>query len=233
MSATGTRRPTLETRPLLIAAVLLSALLAYFLPYDRAVNWITLDVPILRAVLMLAVWAAGLALQRANGLSLPVHGFRRPVLSLVLTCAAVAVWCLLLDGWVFRGALPAGHNVSEHRPLALRIAYYASRAFNENVLYRLFLGALFGWALRLAMRAPKHRAPALMLGMALAQVLNVGVSLGLDNLTPVVMAWMLLRFVLPGTLWGWLYVRHGFAANEAAAMGVHVFLQPLVSLVFV
>lgn len=181
---------------------------------------------------MLLVWIVGVALQRSNGFSLPVITLRRPTLTIGAIALGVAIWCVVLDGFVFRSALPAGYFAFEQQPLWLRLIYYCSRAFNENVLYRLFLGSLFAWALRGLWADPKLAFALSMLGMIAAQLINVAVNVSAAGVSLESAIWALLRFVLPGILWAYLYVRHGFTANEGAAMGVHCFLQPMVSFAF-
>lgn len=36
----------------------------------------------------------------------------------------------------------------------------------------------------------------------------------------------LLRYVVPGVLWAWLFWRFGFVTAEVASVGCHIFLQP-------
>lgn len=218
-----------RVRPLALA-IALSCLLAAVLPYDALFARVTLGQPVLRAGAMLGCWLGGLWLMRANGFTLGITGLRRPRRTVFLWAAAAALWCLFLDAVLFRDALPPLYAGSEAAPLAWRLLYYTSRAFNENVLYRLFLGSLFAWGLRAVVRRPAWSLPLAMLGMGLAHLLNVLVNVGDWAVSPAVVAWMLLRFIPPGLAWAWLYVRHGFAANEGAAVGVHLILQPLVSI---
>jgi hypothetical protein len=39
-----------------------------------------------------------------------------------------------------------------------------------------------------------------------------------------------LRYVVPGVVCAWLFVRHGFATAEVASVACHLFLQPGYSL---
>jgi hypothetical protein len=219
-------------QPLLWLAVLASCALAYLTPYDLLFDRLTLNLPVARSLAMLGCWLGGLWLLRANGFSLVVVGMWRPALEIGCAAAAMALWCVAMDGLLFRSMLPPAYFTWEHQPLAQRLLYYCTRAFNENVLYRLFLGSLFAWLLRRIWRKPGHALALSMLGMSAAHLVNVAVNLGWAGADPAILAWLLLRFMVPGIAWSWLYVRHGFVANEAAAIGVHCILQPLVSLAF-
>lgn len=217
---------------LLLLSIIGSCALAYVIPFDVLFARATMNHPAERAIAMLFFWIAGLWLRRANGLSLPIVDLPRPVLTIALIAAGVAIWCIVLDAVVFRAILPPGYHALEQEPLSIRLMYFCSRAFNENVLYRLFLGSLFAWVLRAAFRRPELAFTLSMTGMLGAQLLNVGANMAGIGFSLETTVWLLLRFVAPGVLWAWLYVRHGFVANEAAAVGVHCFLQPAVTIAF-
>ena len=221
----------LDKLPLLLA-ILASCSLAYAIPYDIPFHRLTFHTPALRAVAMLFCWGAGLYLQRANGFSLSVVNLRHPVLKIALAACAVAAWCVFMDAIVFRSILPPGYYHWEQQPLGVRLIYYCSRAFNENVLYRLFLGSLFAWFLRQLVRRPDLAVILSMAGMTLAHLINVMANMGSAAVSSEASAWLVLRFGVPGVIWSWLYVRHGFVANEGAAIGVHCVLQPMVSVAF-
>jgi hypothetical protein len=144
----------------------------------------------------------------------------------------VAFWCIILDAVLFRSIMADAYHQFEQLPLSVRWAYLCSRAINENVLYRLFLGSLLAWLLRRAVRRPGWDLPLVMLGMTAAQVINIAANMAYTDFSPLTCLWLLLRFVCPGVAWAWLYVRHGFVANEAAAVGVHLVLQPMVTIAF-
>ena len=218
--------------PAILLAICASCGLAYAIPFDVIFDRLTFNIPAARALAMLVCWSAGLWLQRVNGFSLGVVKLRKPALTITAAALGVAVWCIVMDGLIFRSSLPPGYHLSEQLPLSTRLLYYCSRAFNENVMYRLFLGSLFAWLLRRWLRDAHYALALSMGGMAAAQFVNVTANLAFAGFAPETSLWLLLRFVLPGVLWAWLYVRHGFAANEAAAMGVHGFLQPMVTVAF-
>jgi hypothetical protein len=219
-------------RAQLFLAITASCSLAYVIPYDVLFDRATANIGIARAFVMLLCWLAGLWLQRANGFSLRVVNLRSPTLKVAGAALGIAIWCIVLDGVVFRSILPAPYHSFEQQPLGIRLLYYCSRAFNENVLYRLFLGSLLAWLFRNLLRKPELAVALSVLGMAIAQLVNVAANMSFAGFSPETSLWLLLRFGVPETVWGWLYVRHGFVANEAAAIGVHCILQPLVSVAF-
>lgn len=206
--------------------------LAYLIPYDAIFDRVTLGVPVVRASAMFFCCVAGLWLQKANGFSLGVVGLNRPALKIGGAALVVAIWCVVLDGLVFRSILPGNYAAFEAQSLGVRLLYYCFRAFNENILYRLFLGSLFAWVLRRIWREQEHQLVLSMLGMVLAHIINIAANVGYGHFTLAASVWLFVRFCIPGFFWSWLYVRHGFATNEAAAIGVHLFLQPMVSLSF-
>lgn len=225
-------RPANWPPPALILTIFASCGLACAIPYDAAFDRVTGGVPLLRGLAMLCCWIAGLWLLRANKLSLAPTGLKRPLLTIAAAAIGVATWCIVMDGILFRSILPAGYHAFEQTPLSLRLLYYCSRALNENVLYRLLAGAAFAWVLRRIWCNPKYGLALTMAGMTIAHVINIALNTPLSDPTPATLTWVALRFVAPGVLWSWLYVRHSFATNEGAAIGVHLILQPLASIAF-
>jgi len=226
------RHSSVRETGLLIGAVLFSCMLAFAAPYDVLFDWATIGFPAVRAAAMLLFWWAGLALMRANAFEFAITGLRRPGLTIGLWAVGVAVWCISLDAVVFRSIMAPAYQHFEQQSLTARLFYVCLRAVNENVLYRLFLGSLFAWLLRRIVRRPRWDLLLVMAGMTAAQVINIAANMAYADFSPLTCLWLALRFVCPGVAWAWLYVRHGFAANEAAAVGVHLVLQPLVTIAF-
>ncbi|MBU6266539.1 MAG: hypothetical protein KGN34_03295 [Sphingomonadales bacterium] len=133
---------------------------------------------------------------------------------------------------MFRSRLAAGYVGFLRAPLHVRLFYFMLRAFNENVIYRLFA---FGGLVAL-LRHWQGRALSMpaMLGVAAAvQVVNIGANVvipGGQPITPAALGYDALRYVAPGVAWAWLYARRGFATAEVASVGCHLFLQPAFSL---
>ena len=216
-----------------LAGLALAALIACIAPFDLAFGWVTLGSPPLRAMAIVVLALAGAAIGRRIGLSIEGPPDSRPARDALVVAVVVAVWCALCD-WIWRPALHAGYvSMLTTTPLSLRIATYAMRALNENILYRLFLGSLLIWILGLVWKDPDGRptAGAFWSGLVLSQMINIWINVtSLAPLTPMALTHDLFRYVAPGVAWGWLYWKRGFTANEIASTSVHVFLQPLVVL---
>jgi hypothetical protein len=170
------------------------------------------------------------------GLRLQGHGTRRPVLVGVAAAIAAAVYVAAIDGVVFRATLPTSYVFFfETTGLRDRLIYFMLRAFNENVIYRLFVfSSIFYLISRINGARPKVLPPALIwCAIVATQMLNIGVNVAALSPDPISFAALLydaLRYVAPGVLWGWLYWRFGFLTAEIASVGCHIFLQPALGL---
>jgi hypothetical protein len=74
-----------------------------------------------------------------------------------------------------------------------------------------------------------------MAGMVLAMFVNIGLNVWLlpgASAAPLSIIYVIVRFIGPGVLWGYLYWRHGFLTAEISRAATHVFLQPLLTLGF-
>jgi len=132
-----------------------------------------------------------------------------------------------------RPALHGNYLQTMSAPLALRMTAFMLRAFNENILYRLFLGSLLIWLIGLVWKRPDGRPAtgAFLAGFALSQALNVWINVTSQApITPIGLLHDTLRYFAPGMVWSWLYWRHGFQSNEIASTSVHLFFQPLLTL---
>lgn len=211
----------------------LAAAIAWFQPFDLAFAWATFGSPPLRAAAIVAMALAGAAVGRRIGLTIESQGQGRPVRDALLAAIVVGVFCALCD-WIWRPVLhPSYVDALTGVPLAARVLLFAARALNENIIYRLFLSSLLIWALGRVWKGADGRpaAGAFWTGFILAQGLNIWInSTSLAPLTPAALAHDLLRYVAPGVVWGWLYWRRGFAADEIASTSVHLLFQPLVTL---
>jgi hypothetical protein len=211
----------------------LAAALAWLRPFDIMFAAPPLGIPPVRAAAIVLLALAGAALGRRIGLSVEGASRGRAVRDALVAAVVVAVWCALCD-WFWRPSLhPDYVSLLTTTPLPLRIALFITRAVNENILYRLFLGSLFIWIIGLIWKGPDGRpAPgAFWTGFALAQMVNIWTNTtAFAPLTPAALLHDLLRYVAPGVVWGWLYWRRGFTATEIASTSVHLFFQPLVVL---
>jgi len=211
----------------------IAAMIAWVAPFDLAFAAATLGSPPLRAVAIVALGLIGLAAARRIGLHIGPRRLKHPILTPLAVAAGTAVYCSAVD-WLFRSELsPQYFTLMTTTPLALRIAVFALRAFNENLLYRLFLGSVLVWGLGLFWRSAAGRpaAGAYLVGFVLSQTANIWINVtAFAPLTPMHLLHDALRYIVPGLIWSWLYYRHGFQSNEIACTSVHLFFQPLVTI---
>ena len=215
-----------------VLGLALAAVIAAVEPFDRLFDAATLGLAPLRVLAIVALAIVGSVAAGRVGLRVtPVAG-RGSLLAPVLTAMAVAVVCAGVD-WAFRSRLHPGYaQMLTGAPLASRTTAFMMRAFNENILYRLFLGSTLAWVLGRVWRdvCGRPAAGAFWCAFALSQALNVWVNV--TSHAPVDAAAVLhdgLRYFLPGMVWSWLYWRRSFQANEIACTSVHLVFQPLVA----
>lgn len=220
------------------AILAVAGAIAFAIPFDRALGAITADNRLPRALALVTCGLAGLLLSSRIGATIGSRGLRRPFAAPLMIGAAVALLAALIDAVLPRSILVPGYIVyTTGTPLAIRVGVYCLRAFNEGVLYRLFLGGVFVWIFGRFWKASDGlpTTGAVIAGMALAQAINILVNVVAapgSALTPAFLLYAAVRFVAPGVLWGWLYVRHGFVANEIAAVSAQLFLQPMIGLIY-
>ena len=95
------------------------------------------------------------------------------------TTLGVAVYVVLIDAWLFRAVVPRSYIEFFHtHDLRQRLIYYMLRAFNENVLYRLFAFSTLGYVLALM---SKRRTISFVISMVVAQVVNVGINIFIET----------------------------------------------------
>jgi len=221
-----------QASPRLIIGLGLAAAIAWLAPFDLAFGAGTFGVPALRAAGIVALALAGLAVGRRIGLGLEPRGLKRPIVMPLVVAALTAVVCAASD-WAFRSSLHQSYVEVMTAPLALRMALYMLRAFNENIIYRLFLATLLIWLIGRLWRGPDGLPAegAYWVGFTLSQMVNVWINVTSQApLTALALSHDALRYVTPGLVWSWLYRRHGFQSNEIACTSVHLFFQPLVTL---
>lgn len=213
----------------LVATALIAAVIAVITPFDHLFAAVTFGSPLLRAVVIVMLTVIGAACAKRLGLRLEGHGTRRPALVGLLMALLVAAYVVALDAFLFRDLLAQDYVEVLGRPLAGRYAYFMIRAFNENVLYRLFTFSVLA-ALASAARGRRKLPFAIAFGlMILAQGLNIGVNVVLVSsqpLTPALFMYDALRYIVPGVVWACLFWRYGFFVAEVASVGCHLFLQP-------
>ena len=222
--------PGVITAPMVIALIA-AAVIAAGEPFDLAFGASTFGVPAFRAALIVVLALVGECAGARAGLRLTAPAERHPILAPVLVAAVVAVFCAGVD-WAFRPALSPGYvHVIADTPVFLRIPVFMMRAFNENIIYRLFLGSTLAWTLGHIWRDTDGRPTqgAFWCAFAASQALNVWINVASQApISAVSLLHDLLRYFAPGMIWSWLYLRRGFQANEIASTSVHLMFQPLV-----
>jgi hypothetical protein len=218
------------------AIVVIGAAIAALAPFDRAFDHATFGAPIVRAGALVLIAVIGLLFAMRLGAPIESRGLKHPIVTPLLIAAAMAVYVTVLDLWVFRAVLDPGYLAFiSNASLPDRLLYFMLRAFNESILYRLFLSTALAWALGLIWRGRDGRPAngAYWVAIVVAQAVNIAINVTFETGSPPTPALLLydgLRFVLPGVVWGYLYFHNGFAPDEIAAVGTHVFFQPLISL---
>jgi hypothetical protein len=216
----------------------IGAAIAAIAPWGIAMGMATGHSPALRACLVFALGLIGLFFARRTGLEIMPTGLRHPVRVSFLIGAAVAVYVLFIDGFAFRSVLPTEYRAYfVEEGLTVRLIYFILRSFNECIIYQLFVGSTLVWIIGLVWRQADGRiAPgAYWLAMVFAHLLNIYinvVAITVGPVTPLILTYDMLRFVAPGILWGILYWRYGLATADLAHISTHVFLQPMLGIVF-
>ena len=217
--------------PLILIGLSVAAVIAWFQPFDLLFAAATFGHPALRAGGIVTLALVGGWVGRRVGLGVQPDGRGGAVLFPVLVATGVAVGCAAMDR-LFSATLHPGYRaVIMEQPLALRTLGYMLRAFNENILYRLFLGSCLVWMFGRVWKDGEG-APAVgavWCGFALSQAINVWVNVtALAPLSAAGLTHDALRYFAPGMIWSWLYWKRGFQANEIASTSVHLVFQPLV-----
>src|SRR5579862_4369764 len=202
--------------PALVAILLIGATIAAITPFDVAFDAATFGSPAGRVGLISVLALIGAGCADGVGLRLEAHGARRPVLVGIAAAVAVAAYIVAIDGVLFRAALPASYvGFFETMGLRDRLVYFMLRAFNENVIYRLFAFSTLFWLISRLKGVPAGELSRVAVWCAIvaAQVLNIGMNVAAMSPDPFTFAtafYDAIRYVAPGVLWGWLYWRLGF-----------------------
>ena len=216
----------------LFATLLISMAIAFIAPFDVVFAAATFGSPLLRVALIAGLVLIGAFSASRTGFELAGHDVRRSVLIGSAAAIIVAIYVVALDAFIFRGSLPASYvQFLKSTSLQDRLTYFMLRAFNENVIYRLFVFSTATYAISRArgLKASELE-PAVVWGVMIAtQLLNIGLNVSLQSaepLAPMALVYDALRYVAPGVLWAWLFRRFGFMTAEIASVGCHLFLQP-------
>lgn len=166
------------------------------------------------------------------GLSLTLrHGLRSLAIA-VAAGMAFGAWMALADATFFRGAVPdVQHWMVAHLTAPQRIALAWRGALFDEVVLRLGAVTVLVWLGRyVGLTGWRACWPAILAAAGLAWSLTVLPYLSdLHWSAPVILREVLLH-VAAGTLWGWLYCRHGWLAGMAGHWAAHLTLQPLLGI---
>lgn len=138
--------------------------------------------------------------------------------AVALCVVGVTAFVVLLDGFLFRAHLSRDYVAFYTGPLFPRIFAMCLLACIEELKFRLLLMTALVALAALFRRKP----PALWFVAAIlaAQFANVGALVLADPL------YASLRFWAVGSVWGWLYWRHGWLAALVGHGTVHLLLDP-------
>ncbi len=159
---------------------------------------------------------------RLTGLRILPQDGRAAVLATILAVIGVTGFVVLLDAMIFRAHLSASYLEAIRQPLGMPTFVAVFLSAIEEVKFRLVLMTLLA-AIAVQLQG-RLTAIAAMVVIAAAQFANAGEVVMADPL------YATLRFWLMGSVWGWLYWRHGWLAALAGHMLVHPVLDPLLKL---
>jgi hypothetical protein len=216
----------------LLAALALGTAIAALAPFDLAFDFLTRGSPLGRAVALPLIGLIGFVAARKVGLGFGAKNLKHPLAAPILVAALVAAAVATLDGVLCRALLSANYvQIFSAIGLGSRLLYFMPRAFNENLIYRWCVMSILIWMIgALWHDADRRPTPgAHWMGIVLAQVINISINVVATSsgpITPGVLLYDGIRYIVPGVIWGYLYWRHGFVAAEIASVGTHPLLQP-------
>ncbi len=238
MSAPPPETPSLPDRVWFalkcLVGLFLAAAFAFALPFDNAFLAATFNVRALRPALIVLLALIGAFFGHRIGLKIDTRIRWSPAIALGVALAT-ALWCVGCDAvWPHEALVDA--MVTRGHPPGERVLAFMVRAFDENILYRLFLSSVLIWLLGLVWKRPDGRPAigAFVVGFLIAQAANAAINMiPTTGAAPMQLAYDTARYVVPGFVWAALYWRYGFQANEIACTSVHAFLQPMFQAWFV
>jgi len=216
----------------ILPVTLLAMAIAACLPFDRGLQAITAGHTAPHVALVGAMALAGGWLAPRAGLSLGGRWGDSLRVGLVWALGMTA-YVLLIDIVAMRPMMAPGVVAFAHTPLADRLLLFAIRAFNENVIYRLFVFGGVMAALRIWHKGRPAPLAVVLAAGTVAQLVNITLNVVMpatQAITSAELAYWAVRYIAPGVAWAWLYARHGFATAEVASVGTHFVLQPAMTL---
>lgn len=153
-----------------------------------------------------------------GGLRLTAPNDKAALRAVSLAVVGVTLFVLLLDGVFFRHHLSGDYVAFYTSPLVPRTFSTCWLACVEEFKYRLLLMTALVFAVSMARGKPS--AAWFVAIIVVAQFASVFSLVLADPL------YASLRFWAVGTVWGWLYWRHGWIAALAGHGTVHLALDP-------
>jgi len=159
---------------------------------------------------------------------------RNGVYSIALAVAvglAYGAYMALADSFVFHNIIPPSQTALIANYSALgRIAYFLLPVIYEEITFRLILLTAIAWILvsLAGLRVWCFWAAIFLVALAAYPALHITYLETLQPSTLVVLREILLHGAA-GTLWGYLYWRHGLLAAMVGHLSAHLSLEPLLS----
>lgn len=137
-----------------------------------------------------------------------------------LSVVGVTAFIVFLDCWMFRSHLPPDYVQVLTGPLAAHTPWLCLLAAMEEIKFRLLLmtAAVVALVALIRRRPPDWAMVLIVVG---AQFVNVGHLVIADP------GYASLRYLAVGSVWGWLYWRHGWITALAGHVSCHLLLDPL------
>jgi hypothetical protein len=211
-----------------IIIVAVGCVIAAIAPFDTGLAFLAKDSVLARICLFAAIACVGVFCSYRSGLQLKPAGLRFPVLTPRIIALSVALYVGTIDCIVFRAIIPDIYlNLFRSVPLGTGLLSFMMRAWNENIIYRLTMMSALAWVVSFLWKNGDRPATgAFVLASVLAQVINISINVAKPS-SPTMLAYDLVRYIVPGVLWGYLYWRLGFTTAEITSVATPPFLQPL------
>jgi hypothetical protein len=172
---------------------------------------------------------------RHLGLRILPQGADRPVSIAIGAGLLFGIYMGLADALLFRSIIPASQSALIWRFSDIdRIAYFTPLVLLEELEFRLVLMSALVWILAATVgpRAWCFWAAILSTALLFYPLLHRSYLSALAPTALTVLRAIMLQGAA-GTLWGYLYWRHGLVAAIGGHVGAHVSLEPLLTLLFV
>jgi hypothetical protein len=156
-----------------------------------------------------------------SGLHLLPRDWRKAFKAIAASIVGVTLFIVALDLLFWRTLQPS-YVALFTSPLMPRMIVMCVLAALEELKYRLFLMTLLAVLLS---RGTGRLSPVMWASIIiLAQLANVGAAV---FATPLYAS---LRYLAVGSVWGWLYWRHGWVSGLIGHAACHLLLDPLLLL---